>query len=76
MKWLLSLVCVLLLFAVPFAQAPEPSETPIPPVTVGQAEATQPGVPPASVPPSETLSWMFAFGVMSNWAMRKLKEAS
>ena len=44
------------------------------PVTVAQAEATQPGVPPAPVPPSGTLGWMFTAGVVANYFMRKLKE--
>lgn len=54
------------------AQQPQPAPT----VTVAQAEATQPGVPPAAVPPSETLGWSFAFGVIVNEIMKRLKKSN
>ncbi len=44
--------------------------------TMAQAEATRPGVPPSSVPPSETLGWMLALGYVSNWLMRCMKQSS
>lgn len=46
------------------------------PVTTAQAEGTRPGVPPASVPPSETLGWMLTLGIVSNMLMRKAKDAA
>jgi hypothetical protein len=48
---------------------------PVPPVTVAEAESTRPGVPPGSIPPSQTLGWMLTFGVISNYIMRKMKES-
>ena len=47
-----------------------------PPVTTAEAEATRPGVPPAPVPPSETLGWMFTFGVLANYAMKKMRDSA
>lgn len=46
-----------------------------PPVTVAQAEATQPGVPPAPVPPSETFGWSITLGLLANAIMRKMKDS-
>lgn len=43
--------------------------------TIAEAEATQPGVPPAAVPPSETLGWMFTFGIFANYVMRKMRQS-
>jgi hypothetical protein len=64
--WLGLIVLVLLLGQGMVAQQP--------PVTISEAEATTPGVPPMSVPPSETLGWMFTAGVIANYVMRKFKE--
>lgn len=47
-----------------------------PTVTTAQAESTRPGVPPAPVPPSETLSWMLAFSVIGNGIIKKIKDSS
>lgn len=63
----------------PAVQQPE-STSPSSPggeqVTIAEAESTTPAVPPAAVPPSETLGWMFTFGIIANYIMRKMKESS
>ncbi len=52
------------------------AQAPAPQVTVAEAESTRPGVPPASVPPSETLGWMFTFGILVNEAMKRMKASA
>lgn len=47
-----------------------------PPVTITEAEATQPAVPPAPVPPSETLGWMFTLGILSNALMKRMQTSA
>lgn len=68
----LVLIAVSVLAGTEFAAQAQAQPTP----TIAQAEATRPGVPPASVPPSETLGWMFTLGIVSNGLMRKMRESS
>jgi hypothetical protein len=63
--WLGLVVLILLLGPGMLAQQP--------PVTLTEAEAVKPGIPPLPVPPSETLGWMFTLGVVANALMKKLK---
>ena len=71
----LGLVLAVLLFLLPLGvlTAQPPLE---PQVTIAQAEATSPGVPPTPVPPSETLSWQLTFGVIVNEVMKRLKQSA
>lgn len=44
--------------------------------TMAQAETVKPGVPPAPVPPSETLGWGLVLAYLSNEIMRWMKKSS
>lgn len=71
MKFPLTLVALLIVaWLVPFAVRAQS-----PPVTISQAEAVKPGVPPAPVPPSEALSWQLGLAITANEVMRRLKAS-
>lgn len=46
------------------------------PPTVASAEATRPGVPPMSIPPSESLGWGLCLSILANELMKKLKRSN
>lgn len=70
LKLPLPLLCLLgMLFLFPVAHAQEP------PVTVAEAEAVTPNIPPAPVRPSDTLGWMLTLAIISNGLMRKLQDS-
>lgn len=79
-----ALVAMLMLVSVPVAhlvvQASQPPVVEVaqpqePPVSISEAEATRPGVPPAAIAPSDTLRWMIVFAIVSNFLMRKMRES-